>query len=513
MPVHVGSRPTVGEVMRRFQLVVGALLAAVLGAAGPRAQVTTAPEVYLQLGDLFFADGRYADAQEAYRRALAADDVPLAIRAGSGLVLALLRTGDFQEAFEVSTDLAARHPVHPTITAMRGDALWSIGRFEEAEASYDMALAADARQPRARHGRARSLAARNRLADALTDAEEALRLNPREAEFHHTLAAIHERLRHFDAAAVALTSYVNLLPGSNRSDKAAWGRAEIKFLESFKGRVPFEIDAPSDTAVWTMPIRIRGDKVTVTGKVNGGSQEFLLDTGAERTVISLDVARRRGVLPITSMQTAGVGGVGLRGLEVGRIDTLEIGGLKIRNVPCLIKNPPLGGLPTREPESFSPLALGLSMRVDYERQQLTIGRTLEPAAYTNELPLRMYRLAFVRGTINGSLPATFVVDTGGELISISDATAGQIQPAAPFRRIPLRVYGTSGWDKDAFLMPDVNLEFSTIRFSRIPVVVLNLRAPSALLGFQLGGIVGHRFLSKYRVTIDMDRSVVGLETQ
>ena len=99
------------------------------------------------------------------------------------------------------------------------------------------------------------------------------------------------------------------------------------------------------------------------------------------------------------------------------------------------------------------------------------------------------------------------------MISISDATAGQIQPATPFRRIPLRVYGTSGWDKDAFLMPNVDLEFSTIRFSRIPVVVLNLRAPSALLGFQLGGIVGHRFLSKYLVTIDMDRSVFGLETQ
>jgi hypothetical protein len=74
------------------------------------------------------------------------------------------------------------------------------------------------------------------------------------------------------------------------------------------------------------------------------------------------------------------------------------------------------------------------------------------------------------------------------------------------------VYGTSGWDKDAFLMPNVDLEFSAIRFSRIPVVVLNLRAPSALLGFQVGGIVGHKFLSKYRVTIDLNRSVVQLES-
>jgi len=497
--------------MRRVLLIVGAVVAvrAASAALGAQIVVSTPADVQVQLGDLFLADGRYVDAQEAYRRALGADDAALSVRAGSGLVLALLRTGAFQEAFDVSSGLGSRHP---TSMAVRGDALWSMGRFEEAEASYEAALAVDSRQPRARHGRARSLAARNRLADALTDAHEALRLNPREAEFHHTLAAIHERLRHFDEAARALASYIDLLPDKDRSEKAGWARAEIRFLESFKGRVPFDIDMPPAGGVWTMPIRIRGDKVTVAGKVNGGSQEFLLDTGAERTVISLEVARRRGVLPITSMQTAGVGGVGLRGLEVGRIDTLEIGGLKIRNVPCLIKNPPLGGLPAREPESFSPLALGLSMRIDYERRQLTIGRSLEPADYTDELPLRMYRLAFVRGTVNGSLAATFVVDTGGELISISDATAGQIRPATPFRRIPLRVYGTSGWDKDAFLMPDVDLEFSTIRFTRIPVVVLNLRAPSALLGFQLGGIVGHRFLSKYRVTIDMNRSVVGLES-
>jgi tetratricopeptide (TPR) repeat protein len=500
--------------MKRALLMVGAIVAlsAASVALWAQASVVTSADVQVQLGDLFLADGRYVEAQDAYRRALGAVEPALSARAGAGLVMALLRTGDFQEAFEVSSSLGSRHADEPTLSTVRGDALWSNGRFEEAEALYETVLAVDARHPRARHGRARSLAARNRLADALTDAQEALELNPRDAEFHHTLGAILERQGRFDEAARALASYINLLPDKDRSEKAGWARAEIKFLESFKGHVPFEMDPPPPSGVWTMPIRIRGDKVTVEGKVNGGRQEFLLDTGAERTVISLDVARRRGVRPITTMQTAGVGGVGLRGLEVGRIDTLEIGGLKVRNVPCLIKNPPLGGLPTREPESFSPLALGLSMRLDYERRQLTIGRSLPPAEYTNELPLRMNRLALVRGTVNGSLPATFVVDTGGEVISISDATAGQIQPATPFRRIPLRVYGTSGWDKDAFLMPNVDLEFSTIRFSRIPVVVLNLRAPSALLGFQLGGIVGHRFLSKYRLTIDMDRAVVGLES-
>ena len=142
---------------------------------------------------------------------------------------------------------------------------------------------------------------------------------------------------------------------------------------------------------------------------------------------------------------------------------------------------------------------------------LLMGRTLPQTAYATELPLRFYRLATVRGIVNGQ-PATFVVDTGGEVISISQATAGQMASPGSFRRIPLKVYGTSGWDKDAFLMPNVDLEFDSIRFSKIPVVVLNLKAPSALLGFQLGGIVGHTFLSKYRVSIDLVRSVVGLDT-
>ncbi len=495
-------------------LVAAAALHALLAvSAGSRAaaQSSGAADVHVQFGDLLMADGRYAEARDAYQRAAGTEDAALAVRAGASLVLALLRTGDFPRALDVASGLDRAHPGHPAIGATRGDALWSMGRFEEAEQSYDAALAADPKQPRARHGRARSLGAKNQLEAGLVEAREALRLRPRDAEFHHTLASIHERMRNYDEAAAALASYIDLLPNRDRSEKAAWARAEIRFLQSFRGRQPSEIESQPAQDTWTIPIRIHGDKVTVSGRVNGGPQEFVLDTGAERTVLSQDGARRRGVMPITAMQTAGVGDVGLRGLEVGRIDRLEIGDLKVRNVPCLIKNPPLGGLPAREPESFSPLALGLSMRVDYQSRTLTMGKSLAPRDYSDELPLRMHRLALVRGTVNGSLPATFVVDTGGELISISDATAGLIRPAVPFRRIPLRVYGTSGWDKDAFLMPDVDLEFSSIRFNRIPVVVLNLRAPSALLGFQLGGIVGHRFLSKYRVTIDLERSVVGLE--
>jgi predicted aspartyl protease len=258
--------------------------------------------------------------------------------------------------------------------------------------------------------------------------------------------------------------------------------------------------------------KLVNEKIVVRAKVNEGSfQDFVVDTGAENTVITRGTAQRLGITPITYTLSAGVGEVGLRGLQLARINTLELGLLKLRNVPCLVKDPPLRDLPTREQESLSPLALGFSMVIDYKTQKITFGKHLPVEAADFELPLRLHRLATVRGNVDGSHPADFVVDTGGEVISISQATATSLGKPEPARKIKLQVYGSSGWDRDAFLMPGINLNFDKLRYDNYSVVVLNLDTPSALLGFQLGGIVGHKFLSKYRVGIDLERSVLRLK--
>jgi hypothetical protein len=126
------------------------------------------------------------------------------------------------------------------------------------------------------------------------------------------------------------------------------------------------------------------------------------------------------------------------------------------------------------------------------------------------LPMRVHRLAMVRGVVNAKHPTYFVVDTGGEVISISADTAKSLDESA-YRRIPLKVYGTSGWDRDAFLLPGNSLDFDRIEYRNFPLVVLNLRAPSLLLGFQLGGIVGHKFLGNYRVSMDLAQSELRLQ--
>lgn len=475
----------------------------------PRSQ---SPEIQLQLGAELMAEGRYLDALDAFKRALPIVPPDKVRTARSGVIAAALRVAAFDLARTEAEKLVLSSPLSPDAIALHGDALWTSGLFQEAEARYKDALALAPDLARGHHGMARALAAQSKLEQAMEEAQTALRLSPRDLEIHHTVGAVYERMHKYEEAAGAYSNYVNLLPNKDHSEKADWSRSEIKFLRSFGQRVPFEVDPASESETYTIDFRLVNDKVIVRAKVNDGSfQDFVVDTGAENTVLSRPTAQRLGVTPITYTLSAGVGDVGLRGLQLARINTLELGPLKLRNVPCLIKDPPLRDIPTRESEALSPLALGFSMIIDYKSKKITFGKHLPIETGDFELPLRLHRLATVRGTVDGTHPANFVVDTGGEVISISSATATAIGKREPTRKIMLKVYGSSGWDRDAFLLPGVNLAFDLIRYTNFPVVVLNLETPSALLGFQVGGIVGHKFLSKYRVGIDLERSVLRLK--
>ena len=471
-----------------------------------------ASEIQLRIGDLLFAEGRYSDSLDAYRNSLKTAPPDATRRPRMGVIASALRVAEFGLARQEAEKLHLSDPKGPDATALYADALWSAGLFQEAESGYRDALASAPELARGHHGVARSLAARSRLEDALGEAQAALRLSPRDLEIHHTVGTIFERMHKYEEAAAAFSNYVNLLPNKDHSEKADWSRAEIRFLRSFGQRIPFESDAGTDDRLYTVDFRLVNEKVVVRAKVNDASpQDFVVDTGSENTVITRATAQRLGVTPVTYTLSAGVGRVGLRGLQLARIDSLELGSLKLRNIPCLIKNPPLRDIPVKETEGLSPLALGYSMVIDYKTHKLTFGKHLPEEPKDFELPMRLHRLATVRGIVDTKHQANFVVDTGGEVISISQATATALAKPETGRRIALKVYGTSGWDPDAFLMPGVDLLFDTIHYGNFPVVVLNLDAPSALLGFQLGGIVGHKFLSKYRVAIDMERSVLRLK--
>jgi tetratricopeptide (TPR) repeat protein len=478
------------------------------------AQQASTPAEFLQAGDVLMAGSQYGDALRAYRHARETDDADVRVRAGAGVVRSLLRLGLFKDGAREGAAIAARDPQNAAAISIHGDALWAFGLFHEAEDRYAAALKLNPPDPGGLHGRGRSEAAQHQFDQGLADVNRAISLDPAEPMYRYTLAAIYEQTRQFSAASSALEKYVELLPKRDDSDLAQWARTQSKFLATFKGKKPFDIVSKAES--YTMPFHIANGRMLVTGRVNGGTAiEFAVDTGADQAVLTTGVASQNHVQAFAALQSAGVGdlGVGYRSLEIARMDDLEIGALHVRNVPCLIKDPPLRGLPVGEGEGFSPLVLGLSVSIDYEHQTLTMAREL-PAQEPGDLhlPLRVQRLAVVEGVINGSSPAAFVVDTGGEAMSLGRTTAAQLDVNPDVRRVPVRVYGTSGWDNAAFLLPFVAIEFAKgATFDQASLVVLNLDAPSALLGFNIGGIIGHQFLGRYKVAIDLPRHEVRLQ--
>jgi tetratricopeptide (TPR) repeat protein len=492
-------------------VVVAAVIVCSLALAADDSGTSGDAELQYQLASLLYDETRYIEALQAFERAAQTTDSALGVRARKGRVRSALKVAEFGLARQEAQQLVGIVSTDAEAQTLFGDTLWSAGLFDEADRSYKGALTLAPGDARARFGVARSLATQSKLNEALNEALAASAAAPRDGEIHAAIGDIYERLNRFDEAANAYTNYINLLPNKDRSEKAAWARSQVQFLESFEGLKPVDVDEEDLRTLHTIPFRLVKDKVIVQARVNGSrAMDFTLDTGSEETVISRETAQRERIRAVAYTLSAGVGEVGLRGLQLAQVKSLDFGTLQIRNLPVLIKNPALRGIPKREGESFSPLSLGMSMVIDYQKRLLTIGRDLPRPDASTTLPMRVHRLAMVRGVVNSNYPTYFVVDTGGEVISISADTAKALA-ASSYRKIPLRVWGTSGWDRDAFLLPGNDLDFDRIEYRNFPLVVLNLRAPSVLLGFQVGGIVGHKFLSNYRVTMDLNRSELRLE--
>ena len=142
--------------------------------------------------------------------------------------------------------------------------------------------------------------------------------------------------------------------------------------------MPYEFASNPDQ-VYTLPFRLENEKIIIQGRVNGSRPiDFIVDTGAELTTISRTTGERQDVTPITYTVSAGVGEVGLRGLQLGRIDKLEFGALKVKHVPCIIKSPRAAG--PAGPRGRELLAAGDGPVVD--------GRLRAPGDDAGEAPAR-----------------------------------------------------------------------------------------------------------------------------
>ena len=470
------------------------------------------PDGWLKAGDDRLAHRQYNDALEAYRRARQTEDPDLRVQAGVGATRSLLRAGRYAEASKFSAEVTQKDPDNAATIASQADVLWVTGQFLEAEDRYARALERDPALPAALHGVGRSLAAQGQLTEAAADVASAAAGDPKDPLYWMTLGSIYERQWKYSDAVSAYRKSLALLPSRAWDDSARRTRERSDFLASF-GVNGTRVTAGGDD-VHEVPIHIKNGRVLVQAKLSGWRvTDFELDTGADAMVLTPVVARGVGIKPTNTVQTAGVGTIfgGVRTVQIARLDRFEIGGLRIERVPTVVKAPTLSAGPGLETEGFSPLALSFSMRIDYHRNTLTIARVLPEKKYDVSMPLRMQRLALVRGTVNNQTIGSFVIDTGGDATALSRHLVDTLDVDQAIRKVPVRVWGTSGWDRSAYLLPFTNLEIAPghgLKNRSMPV--LDLGPISALLGIDVGGIIGHELLSEYEISIDLARHELGL---
>ena len=386
----------------------------------------------------------------------------------------------------------------------QGERHFRAALFDPAERSFREALAFDAQSAEAHHGLAQTLLARRDVSQALSEAEVAVQLSPASPSTHLTLASIRVHDGDPAGAAAALDHYLkNAAADEHRVRRV---RAEsLRAMLALAGDRRLRVVEAHDSG--TIPFDIVEDKVVLKASVNNAiPSDVVLDTGAEHLVLSERTVQRAG------LRRAG-GGAG-NGPEMTIADSFDVAGITVRGVPALIRREPLRVVRNRSGDAFSPIALGLSVIIDYERRELTIARRLpfEPADV--ELPLHVLGLPVVVGTI-GTEAVSFVLDTGSEATALSAGALARVSVATGARRIPLRLFDAWGTRQDdAYLLtPGVDLSFGAVRLTQYPVVIRSWPDVEAVHGFEMGGILGHNFLRRYRVSIDLSRRVVRLKRQ
>ena len=188
--------------------------------------------------------GRFAEAEECYRRVLAIHpDHPdalqligaVAYRLGrydvaaewigraikqhpdnpawfSNLGLALERQGKFEEALASHTSALKLKPDNVEALNNRGNVLRALGRIDEALASYDKALASDPNYADAFNNRGMVLRDMNRFEDALASYDRALVLNPNLVGVHNNRGVVLSELERSDEALSSYDRALSLSP-------------------------------------------------------------------------------------------------------------------------------------------------------------------------------------------------------------------------------------------------------------------------------------------------------------
>jgi len=230
-----------------------------------------------------------------------------------------------------------------------------------------------------------------------------------------------------------------------------------------------------------------------------------------------------------------VGGGGKFEIVYGYVDSIEIGDVKVQNVPVYIRrffdtNIPVDGY------------LGLSVvskflaSLDYGNRRVTLLRQnqsdvteswtqlrrgesaqalipISPNDAGIEVPLRTTSSGFLSGEVGlvgFDKTLNFIIDTAASITVVSEKLSQQEQLLDLLQPSKMRVFGAAGVTEDVKLLqlPKLSLGLSTLE--KINAAVLDLEPVNETAGFTQSGILGGNFLKNFHIYFDFARGAIRL---
>lgn len=457
--------------------------------------------------------GDFSEAEKILRLAVRAN--PQESKAKLNLAAVLLKQRHLLEAYELSFEVAKSEPKNSSAFAILGTIFLGVGKFREAEASLLNSLKLNKDESLGWAGLGALDFYENRITPALKQLKIAVALEPSEPDYVFSLAQIAARAEDYLLAAQAYEKFLRISPLTD-VERRARIKGLIGFLTLLGNKQTLYASAGAPEGV--IPLRLVNDRPVIQLKINGEDEplNFVLDTGSGISVLSDETARRLKIKPVARGGLArGVGGDGKFEIVYGFLRSVDIGAVKIRNVPVYIRqfhvnNEKIDGY------------LGLSLiskfltTIDYGNSSFALKKKTSNAGenITNEaasIPLRLTSSGFLSGEVELEgikTPLNFIVDTGASISVISNEVAGLKEISRFIRVEKMRVIGAAGVTEEmpTFLLPKISFGEHSRR--SVKTVALNLGVINETSGFDQSGILGGNFLKNYRLTFDFTNSKV-----
>lgn len=460
--------------------------------------------------------GKVSEAEKILRRAIV--QYPNDSPAKLSLAYLLLKRKNLTEAVDLTFPVAQAESENSFAFAILGMIYLNAGNFREAERLLLNSVGLNRREALGWNGLGLLDFYEGRIKLSLEKLRTAVYYEDDEADFIYSLAQVSARAEKYGEAADAYRKFLRISP-DNDVERRERIKGLVKFLYYLGGRRSlYNVSGKDNTKV---SVSLVNDRPIIEMRVNGKDEplRFVLDTGSGMTVISDETAERLKIKSVTKGGVArALGGDGKFEIVYGFLRSVEIGDVKIKNVPIYIRE---FHNQTHKFDGYIGLALisKFLTTIDYgnstfsliKKENIEKKETLTAQTETLKLPLRLTTSGFLSGEvllegIESSL--NFIVDTGASISVISEDVA-EIENIKKFESgEKMRVIGAAGITENvpSFMLPKVT--FGTHSRKRLKAIALDLDLINEAAGFTQAGILGGNFLKNYSITFDFEKAEV-----